>query len=650
MSFSLETEQSYNIKTVLGTCRIVQTRADLPSPIGKSEVFLDFETNSFDPKRGGDDPHHNDKVCGVAVTFDEEDIAYYIPVRHNTKGNISPDAVYIAWLKDVLQLSWINHNIKFDAHFAHNEGIEFGNKLIDTLTLSKLIDSDRLTHELKPICRDWLGLMMTEETRRISYMESAKTKNFADVPIDILGEYACMDVFATRLLYRYLQEKCTSDQRRVWDTEVALTPVLYDMEVAGLKVREKFLKLEAVKSYRKLIQLLEELNELIGEEFTGSNTQLSRLFQDNFDLPVLSWNAPTATQIAKGNSKPNPSYDTAALDLYKIHPAVLGNTEAKRFIHLVADYRAELHFRTLFIDNFLKFCDRNGVIHPSYNQIVRTGRMSCRRPNSQQMSSRAKEFFEPGDGRSFLCADASQIEFRLIVHYLNQTECIKAYNENPDTDFHQWVADQCGIARRPAKNVNFAMGYGASKRKVLAMLAGSEELLKEIGEEIAKDKDVSEKEQRYKELVSARVEKVYNDYHTVLSNLRNVTYKAASRCRMRGYVFNAFGRRRHLPAIAAHKAFNSIIQGCAMDHIKERMVEISPRYNPWVKENGIRILANVHDSLLFDGNTEVIENPEVQKEILRLLEKQSIPFRVPLPWEMGSSSDNWKTSEENKLP
>ena len=75
-------------------------------------------------------------------------------------------------------------------------------------------------------------------------------------------------------------------------------------------------------------------------------------------------------------------------------------------------------------------------MHPDYNQTVRTGRMSCRRPNAQQLSKEAKELILPFDNQHFVSFDESQVEFRLIVHYIQDSKAIEAFNENPDTDFH----------------------------------------------------------------------------------------------------------------------------------------------------------------------------------------------------------------------
>lgn len=114
---------------------------------------------------------------------------------------------------------------------------------------------------------------------------------------------------------------------------------------------------------------------------------------------------------------------------------------------------------------------------------------------------------------------------------------------------------------------------------------------------------------------------------------------AESNCRRRGFVFNAYGRRRHLPDKVARKAFNSVIQGGAMDLIKERMVAC--HRDEWLRSMGIRIVANVHDEVLFEAPTELMLNSEVHRRILDLLQSPSVPFSVPIRAGLGVSAKSW---------
>lgn len=106
------------------------------------------------------------------------------------------------------------------------------------------------------------------------------------------------------------------------------------------------------------------------------------------------------------------------------------------------------------------------------------------------------------------------------------------------------------------------------------------------------------------------------------------------------------GRRRHLPLAHAHKAFNSLVQGCAMDLIKERMVFVSQRFSSKMRELGIELLGNVHDELLFEVDTSVASSKPLQEEIAVDLASTPAKLSVPLIWDYGVSSKSWKEAKE----
>ena len=107
-------------------------------------------------------------------------------------------------------------------------------------------------------------------------------------------------------------------------------------------------------------------------------------------------------------------------------------------------------------------------IHTSFNQAgTATGRLSSTDPNLQNIPIRTEDgqkirhAFVPSTPDGWiLSSDYSQIEFRFIIHYINNKKIIEDYKQNPRIDFHNWVAEMCGITRSPAKNINFCIGFG----------------------------------------------------------------------------------------------------------------------------------------------------------------------------------------------
>jgi DNA polymerase I-like protein with 3'-5' exonuclease and polymerase domains len=83
-----------------------------------------------------------------------------------------------------------------------------------------------------------------------------------------------------------------------------------------------------------------------------------------------------------------------------------------------------------------------------------------------------RSLFLPEEGQLWAANDFSSQEPRLLVHYATLLDLpgaekmAEAYRENPDTDFHQMVADMAGIKRKQAKTIGLGLMYGMGKAKL----------------------------------------------------------------------------------------------------------------------------------------------------------------------------------------
>lgn len=629
---------------------IPETPSEFPDFSKAKELFLDVETERvFDHnKYGGLYPWKGDQICGIAATIDNNPNAYYLPFRHRLGDrNNLPEENVLRWAKDCITNcdDWVNHNVVFDAMmFAVGENIEFDCKLVDTLTLSKVHDSDRMGHSLKDLGRNWLDYDTTSETEITTYLKEIKSKSYADIPSDKLGEYAADDVLMNRLLYKYLQKNRAEGLEKIWETEILLTPILFDMEFEGLQIDPLECKKQSRSCLIKMIETATTIENIAEREWTNSNKCVYDILINQFGLPVL------VTKKEKQGSRwvdtGKPTFDKDALTIYKIHPLVTSNSELVELVNAILIYRTESLHKSLFLDTFLELHDKNNIIHPSYNQVVRTARMSCSRPNAQQQNERSKKLIHPRKGYGFISCDYSQIEFRLIAHYINDQQIIDAYNKDPNTDFHQWVSDLLHVKRKAGKTLNFGMAYGAGEIKVTKELSNNPDIIEEVSKKVeefilAGKLEHSETRETFERLCKEHASKCYFAYHEKIPGIKATARRAASTCKYRGYVFNAYGRRRYLPEKASYRAFNTIIQGCAMDIMKEGMIKLSPRYNKKSKNYGIRLAVNVHDDCTTEVPLQELLNPELHSYIRNILENPSIKFRVPILTGLGISPNNW---------
>lgn len=622
---------------------MIEDSSELPEFSGLKTLYQDVETTGLNPWLGA-------RVIGISCTADDNPASFYVPIRHLDK-NVDLEAV-VRWQKDLMQRTpiWVNHNIKFDASMLLRDGIEPHPEMQDTLVLAKMYDTDRGRYGLKTLCRELLGMEMAEADEVKQYLARFKKteRSFQRLPPDVLGQYAGMDTIGNRALHRFLLAELAPEMQELWRTEVALTRILWEAEEAGFPVDRKELIKESVVTLQRIVLLEAKITELSGREFSNTATWMYDYLINYLGLPVLAYNDKTK----------RPTFDKKALVAYMEHPDVYTKPEILEVVKAIRAYRTEAQYFALFLSSFTELSDESGRIHPTYNQIVRTGRMSSREPNIQQQNKRSKALFHPQPGRCFISCDYSQIEFRLIAHYAQDEDIIRAYNEDPDTCFHTLstsliynvpLAKVTKAQRKKGKTMNFAIGYGAGKKKVIATLAADKDILEEAHraaeEALSKRRDIKPEDrevfraQYVRDFAVERAEEVYQNYHDRMPGIRAKSNLAKKSCEKRGYVFNAYGRRRHLPPKMSRKAFNSVVQGCAMDIIKERMV--AAHSDSVLRARGVRIAANVHDEILFDAPEDCMMDTELHDRILSILECPRITFRVPIRAGLGVSKTSW---------
>ena len=590
-----------------------------------SRLYLDFETSSGSPKLTSLNPWHNCKPIGAAITWDDNPTAYF-----------TADCSTIIAAVERADL-WVNHNVKYDAHvYANNyAALPEQLKLCDTVVGAKIINSDRQFsggYGLDALAAAWLH-------EDISGYEAAlrpylyKNKDYGAIPLDILAEYACQDVLTNRRLYKYELAQLPDECAAVYATENSLTRILFEVEQRGVAVNMQELRLKELAILTMLARLDEELATLIGRTISPmSNDDCHEVLCSQFGLPVAGF-----TEAGK------PSFNKHALRSYLVYP-----NAPVRIVELLLAYRSLSTQYSFFVKPYQALAV-DGILHSSYNQIVRTGRLSAKQPNSQQLDKAAKELIHPRPGYSFLSLDYSGIEFRFIVHYIQDAKAIAAFIADPDTDFHSIVADFCNIKRRPAKTVNFMIAFGGGKGKTVQVLSTNPDIVTEI-QALLHDQDLSQAAHKaeFERLAVLRAEQVYNTYHETFPNMKKVSKHAEEVAKARGYVRNLSGRRRHMPADHAYIAFNTINQSSAADLLKERTVAV---YNELRRIGAdIHIVASVHDETLFEGPTEIMESYATQRMLVDIMESPATPLRVPVRCAINVSSKHWRAACADAKP
>jgi DNA polymerase I-like protein with 3'-5' exonuclease and polymerase domains len=299
-----------------------------------------------------------------------------------------------------------------------------------------------------------------------------------------------------------------------------------------------------------------------------------------------------------------------------------------------------------FIEGLLGYAKHDGRIHGHINQLrsdeggTVSGRLSMANPNLQQIPARHPEIgpairklFLPEEGEIWASLDFSQQEPRLAVHYAKLLDlkgadkAAEAYITDPNTDFHQTVADMAGIGRKQAKTIGLGLLYGMGKAKMANELDLSTE---EASDLIAKFHELVP---FMKGLVTSVQRRV--DHPASNGAIRTLLGR---RCRFNLWEPTAFGLHKPMPREQAvleygpslrraytYKGLNRLIQGSAADQTKKSMLACV--------EAGKLPLLQVHDELCL--SVESVDQANKFAQAMMDCVKLEVPSKVDI--ECGPS-------------
>ncbi len=541
----------------------------------------------------------------------EPQTAWYIP----TNGQLGLDYV-VSTLKPLFedpQLSFYGYDTKEDFHAIDQYGISLATISFDVLLASYLLNSHHRQHSLESLLLQYFS-----KTKKSIEEICGKGKNLTSlsyIPPENLCHYCCEEVDFICQLKTILNAEI--EQRKLSDLlhtiEIPLIKVLAEMERHGIFVDIPTLDRLSIYLRAQLERLQQEIYGLAGEEFNvNSPKQLSHILQDKLHIPLPK---KTATGFSTNAD--------ILEDLKEQYPIA----------HLLLEYRSLEKLRSTYVDSLPN--DINPTthrIHCTFNQsVAATGRLSCQHPNLQNIPVRTeegkkiREAFRPEkENWSYLSADYSQIELRLLAHFSDDPNLIAAFKKNEDIHSHT-ASTIFGVSidnvtkemRHQAKAVNFGIIYGQQA----------------FG--LAKELHIDVKE-------AAKFIEMYFERYPSIKGFIETRKEMA---RTTGKAVTLTGRERLIPEInsknvqlrnlAERLAVNSPLQGTAADIIKLAMLKIDELIRN--VSQGYMIL-QIHDELIFELPDNEIEffKPLVKKAMEGVVE-----LKVPLIVDINLGK-NWK--------
>lgn len=569
----------------------------------QKEVCFDTETTDIYPLKAD--------LVGIGFAVEPKK-AWYVPV--NGKLGLQRVLAGVKPLFENPKIGFYGHNAKYDLHVLANCGIKVAHLSFDTILASYILNSHQRQHSLDTLSLEYFGKVKIPISDLIG--KGKKEISMREVPLEKVSTYCCEDVdFTCRLkevLEKQLQERHLT--QLFFTLELPLLSVLAGMERRGIFLDVPCLRHFSQEIVVQIQDLAQQIYKLAGVECNlNSPAQLQKILFERLQIPYPK---KRATSFSTGED---------ILEALKNDYPIAGK---------ILEYRRLEKLRSTYVDSLPDDVNpKTHRIHCNFNQsVAATGRLSCQDPNLQNIpvrtenGRRIREAFRPEkEGWSYLAADYSQIELRILAHLSEDPNLMNAFLHNADIHahtaammYHIPLSEVTKEQRYSAKAVNFGIIYGQQAFG----------LAQELG------------------VSNSEAANFISIYFKQLPKVKEFLESCKEQARKTGRAVTYTGRERLIPEIhsqnmmlraqAERLAVNTPFQGTAADLIKMAMLKIDAELKKRQFE-GYMIL-QIHDELIF-------EVPDSELDSFKPLVKEAmehvIELKVPLVVDIAVGK-NWK--------
>ncbi len=575
---------------------IINNRDDLDTLIRN---LWETENWSFDVDVDGQEfagSYASNPPSGVAIAT-APGVSYYIDLKNFESGKEEA----LRPLSDILSNGFLEKCVyDYKRNLAALAKVDILPAAVkdDILIAAYLIDSGRRNYELRTLAQHLIEQEIQTEIPDGWVEEQYRAAERADFTFQIAP---------------VLSAQIEKDElEKVYkDIEMPLIPILYDIEMFGMKVD---------------CEVLNETSKILGEK-------LAELSKSIFELGGREFNINSPKQVGEVLQELNieTKYKTPTGKISTSKDALQEIGETYEIANQIIEYRELDKLKSTYADSLPALIAEDGRIHSTLNQAVAaTGRLSSTDPNLQNIPIRTeigrqiRKAFGHEEGNILVSADYSQLELRIIAHITGDEVMSEAFMKNEDIHdktakliFGAETEEELKEKRRLAKIVNFGIAY-AVEAFGLSQRVG-------ISRSEAKD--------------------VINNYFATYTGIKKYMDETPAIAKEQGYVSTIYGRRRYLPSIndrnfnvrsrAEREAINMPIQGTASDIVKIAMLRVDQALKK--QKLKARMLMQVHDELLIEAPLEELD--AVRSLLIKEMEAAAV-LNVPLIVETGSG-DNW---------
>lgn len=486
-------------------------------------------------------------------------------------------------IKEILEnpnILKVFHNAKFDVTWLKYNGIDVNN-YTDTMIMAKLLGYENV--KLDYLVKVYFNKELNKE---LQHSDNWKGDNISEKH----KQYCLDDAKYTFKLYKQLiKEIKNNNLKEVLDIEINALPAIVELTLNGI--------------YLDIDKWMLEINSL---ENKAKDIELE--FKRSLSKDALNINSPKQI-IESFNEKNIPIKSTADEVLAQFE-------DLYEEVKLLRKYRKISKNINTYGYKIQEFLDSEGVIRPSWNQIgAKTGRMSCSKPALQGVPSIMRKYFKAREGYTFIVADYSQVELRILAEVSRDSTLIDAYKN--DLDLHSITAskvlnkpitDITELERKIGKSLNFGIVYGITETGI------QNQIKKNLNIELTRE-----------EAMEYRVNffEAYKGVYTIQDIL------------LKSQKIKSLGGRGWNDDLKSNQRLNYCIQGTGADILKTAL-----SYLMKSKNDTWKLCPVVHDEILIEvPKYEANEAKEVLKNSMELAMNKfvkEVPCKVDI-----KISDNW---------
>jgi len=570
-------------------------------------------------------------VAGYSVCADN--FRAYLPVAHAEGPNLDRTQVR-RWLNHVLSdvgQPKIFANAMYDIGWASKDGVTVHGPVVDVQLTEAILDEHRMSYSLESIAQDRLGRGKEESLLReaaAAYGVDPKSDLWM-LPPQFVGPYAELDSSLPREIWEIHRPLVEAEGLgEIVKLEHDLLPMYVDMRRRGVRIDQSY---------------AESLRDQLRADIEAITEEIHR----RTGIKVSIW---AAESIAKAFDQEGLGHlygRTLKTDAPSITKDLLASID-HWLPKLILDARQKDKLAGTFLEGQVLGQLHDGRVHGQVHPLKSddggtvTGRISMSDPNLQFIPARSDDgkkirgCFLPEEGEEWGTLDFNQQEPRLTVHFAHLADVAGAadardrYLQDPNMNYHRFVADLTGLEYKVSKILNLAIIYGRGVNDTAADLGKTWEETRAL----------------------------FDKHHDEMPFARNLSELCQRAVNQRGYVKSILGRRMRFPLweparwedrtkemyplekaqkrwpnqrlvrARIHKALNSVIQPSAADQTKAAMLAVHQA------GYGSRVMIQVHDEL--DCS---IPDRRTGEEIGKIMEdavRLEVPTKVDL--EVGP---NW---------